>query len=108
MIFRRFLQRFHQQQWGAIATELVIVIIGVFIGMQVSNWNEDRATARQAADFTLRLTDDLRKEAWAYESLINYSRQTNANQRRALDAMAGDIKLSDEQFVISAYRATQY
>ena len=108
MIFRRFLQRFHQQQWGAIATELVIVIIGVFIGMQVSNWNEDRATARQAAEFTVRLTDDLRKEAWAYESLINYNSQTNANQRRVLDAMAGDIELSDEQFVISAYRATQY
>ena len=108
MIFRRFLQRFRQQQWGAIATELVIVIIGVFIGIQVSNWNEERATARQAVVFTARLTDDLRKEAWAYESLINYSRQTNANQRRVLDAMAGDLALSDEQFVIGAYRATQY
>ncbi len=108
MIFRRFLQRFRQQHWGAIATELAIVIIGVFIGMQVSNWNEKRATARQAADFTVRLTDDLRKEAWAYESLINYGRQTNINQRRVLDALAGDIALSDEQFVISAYRATQY
>ncbi len=36
MIFRRFLQRFHQQPWGSIATVLVIVIFGVFIGMQVS------------------------------------------------------------------------
>lgn len=108
MIFRRFLQRFRQQPWGAIATELVIVIIGVFIGIQVANWNEDRATARQAAEFTVRLADDLRKEAWAYQSLINYSRQTNSNQRRVLDAMAGEIELSDEQFVISAYRATQY
>ncbi len=108
MIFRRFLQRFQQQPWGSIATELVIVIIGVFIGMQVSNWNEERETAQKGVVFTERLTDDLRKEAWAYESLINYSRQTNANQRRVLDAMAGDIELSDEQFVISAYRATQY
>ncbi|MFS8136924.1 MAG: hypothetical protein ACMG50_02235 [Thermomonas sp.] len=49
MIFRCFLQRFHQQQWGAIATELVIVIIGVFIGMQASNWNEERETAPPAA-----------------------------------------------------------
>ena len=49
MIFRCFLQRFHQQQWGAIATELVIVIIGVFIGMQASNRNEERETAPPAA-----------------------------------------------------------
>lgn len=108
MIFRRFLQRFKQQPWGSIATELVIVVLGVFIGMQVSNWNEERETAQKAVVFTARLTDDLRKEAWAYESTITYYRQTNANQRRVLDAMAGDITLSDEQFVISAYRATQY
>ena len=108
MIFRRFLQRFQHQPWGSIATELAIVIIGVFIGMQVSNWNEERETAQKAAVFSARLTDDLRREAWAYESLINYSRQTNANQRRVLDAMAGESALSDEQFVISAYRATQY
>ena len=37
-----------------------------------------------------------------------YSRDTNANQRRVLDAMAGEVVLSDEQFVIGAYRATQY
>ena len=108
MIFRRFLQRFRQQQWSAIATELVIVIIGVFIGMQVSNWNEERETNQKAQVFTARLTEDLRKEAWGYEYLIAYNRETNANQRRVLDAMAGEIVLSDEQFVISAYRATQY
>ncbi len=108
MIFRRFLQRFRQQQWGAIATELAIVVIGVFIGMQVSNWNEERETNQKAAVFTARLTDDLRKEAWGYEYLIVYMRDINKNQRRVLDAMTGDIPLSDEQFVISAYRATQY
>ena len=108
MMFRRFLQRFQHQPWGSIATELAIVIIGVFIGMQVSNWNEERETAQKAVVFTKRLADDLRREAWAYESLITYNRQTNADQRRVLDAMAGDIELSDEQFVISAYRATQY
>jgi hypothetical protein len=86
----------------------VIVIIGVFIGMQVSNWNEERETSQKAAVFTARLIEDLRKEAWSYEYLIDYNRDTNKNQRQALDAMTGDISLSDEQFLISAYRATQY
>lgn len=108
MIFRRFLQRFKQQPWGAIATELVIVVVGVFIGIQVSNWNDEREIKQRATVFTERLTEDLLKEAWGYEYLIAYSRETNANQRRVLDAMAGEIELSDEQFVISAYRATQY
>lgn len=108
MIFRRFLQRFKRQPWGAIATELVIVVVGVFIGIQVSNWNDERETNKRAEVFTERLTEDLLKEAWGYEFLIAYSRETNANQRRVLDAMAGELELSDEQFLISAYRATQY
>ncbi|HMM68793.1 MAG TPA: DUF6090 family protein, partial [Dokdonella sp.] len=108
MIFRRFLQRLKQHQWGAIATELVIVIIGVFIGMQVSNWNEEREISQKAQVFTARLTDDLRKEAWGYESIVAYNREVNKNQRQALDAISGEIALSDEQFLISAYRSTQY
>jgi hypothetical protein len=108
MIFRRFLQRLRQHHWGAIATELAIVIVGVFIGMQVTNWNEERETSQKAKVFTARLIDDLRREAWSYAFLIEYNRDINRNQRRVLDAMAGELELSDEQFVIAAYRGSQY
>ena len=43
MILRRLTENLKQQHWTAIAIELVIVVLGVFIGMQVSNWNEVRA-----------------------------------------------------------------
>ena len=59
MIFRRFLQRFRQQQWGAIATELAIVVIGVFIGIQVANWNEDRENSIRARRLATALQTDL-------------------------------------------------
>lgn len=108
MILRRLTENLRQQNWTAIGIELVIVVLGVFIGMQVSNWNEDRVTRQKAAIVTERLKDDLRKEAWGYELILQYNRETNANQRRVLDAMAGGATLSDAQFLISAYRATQY
>ena len=108
MMFRRFLQRLVQQQWGAIATELVIVIIGVFIGMQVSNWNEDRATARRADVFTERLRSDLREEAWGYEMQVGYYSDVATHGRRTLDALTGRAPLPDEQLLIAAYRATQF
>ncbi len=108
MIFRRFLQRFRQQQWGAIATELAIVVIGVFIGIQVSNWNDDRATARRAEVFTERLRNDLREEAWGYEMHVGYSSEVADNGRRALDALVGRRQMTDEALLVAAYRATQY
>ncbi len=108
MILRHVTAHLREQNWTAIGIELVILVLGVFLGMQVSNWNEEREINQKAAVFTERLTDDLRKEAWGYEYLIAYMRDVNKNQRQVLDAMAGDISMSDEQFVISAYRATQY
>lgn len=108
MILRRFAEALKQQNWAAIAIEFVLLVLGVFLGIQVANWNEERETHRKAEVFTARLTEDLRKEGWGYEWIIQYNRETNENQRRVLDAMSGEITLSDEQFLVSAYRATQY
>ncbi|WP_412061301.1 hypothetical protein [Rubrivirga sp. IMCC45206] len=43
MIFRRIAQHVRDQNWTAIAIDFVIVVVGVFIGIQVSNWNAARA-----------------------------------------------------------------
>lgn len=63
MIFRRFLLRFQHQPWGSIATELVIVVIGVFIGIQVSNWNLDRENTIRGGRIAAALQRDLADEA---------------------------------------------
>jgi hypothetical protein len=97
-----------RQHWTAIFIDLVIVVLGVFIGTQVSNWNEERETRSKAAVFSERLRGDLLLEAWGYEGLIEYYKDVVANADRTLAAMAGETTLDDEQFVIAAYRATQY
>lgn len=43
MILRRLTRNVRDQNWTAIGIELVIVVLGVFLGIQVSNWNEARA-----------------------------------------------------------------
>lgn len=108
MILRRVIEHVKHQQWTAIFIDLVIVVLGVFIGIQVSNWNTERETRQKAEVFSTRLRADLREEAWAYEYLIEYNREVLANAGRALSALSGERALSDEQFVISAYRASQY
>ena len=55
MRLRRIMERARQLQWPAVATELVIVILGVFIGMQVSNWNAGREARQRGAMFAERL-----------------------------------------------------
>ena len=67
-----------------------------------------RETDKKAAGFSERLKRDMLLEAWGYESLIEYYKDVALNADRTLATMEGELQLSDEQFVISAYRATQY
>ena len=38
----RLVQRLREHDWMAAVIELVIVIAGILIALQVSNWNQDR------------------------------------------------------------------
>lgn len=108
MRYRRLIDQIRQQNWTAVGIDLVIVVVGVFIGIQVANWNEGRLAAQRGAGFTERLKDDLRIEAWNYENQISYFSQVRANAVRAADALSGRAELSDEALLVAAYRATQY
>ena len=46
MIVRRLSDSIRRQNWFTVLVEIVIVVIGVFLGIQVSNWNEGRAHHR--------------------------------------------------------------
>ena len=43
MILRRITEHVKTQNWFAVGIDFCIVVIGVFIGIQVANWNEAQA-----------------------------------------------------------------
>jgi hypothetical protein len=108
MILRRLTHHVRTQNWTAVVLDFLIVVVGVFIGIQMSNWNATRADVRRGAEFTEQLTADLRMEAWSYARLMGYSRDVLAEAERAVGALEGKYELADEALLISAYRATQY
>lgn len=107
-MLRHVITHLRRQDWTAVFIELIVVVVGVFIGVQASNWNQDRETDQKAAVFTERLRSDLREEAWGYAMQIGYFDQALTNAKRAADALTGKTPLSDEAFLIAAYRATQF
>jgi hypothetical protein len=107
MIFKRAVAKLRAQDWAAIAIEFAIVVAGVFVGTQVSNWNQARLE-RQA---TNRMLDQLRPELKNQLAFFNSARTYYAITRRyASQAIAGwnrDPSVDDNQFVIAAYQASQ-
>ena len=108
MILRRVTASLRRQDWTAVVIELAVVVIGVFIGLQASNWNGERETEAKAARFADSLKTYMRAEAWGYEYQIQYYGNVHSNAKRTLDALSGKAPLTDEELLISAFRATQY
>ena len=63
MILRRIAHHVKQQQWTAVLIELVIVILGVFLGFQVSDWANERANRSAETRHLEEIAEDLRADA---------------------------------------------
>ena len=120
MILRRIAQHLKQQHWTGVVIELVIVILGVFIGLQVDNWNQARAEHhrldQQLAAFESELETNLaqikdyRHSAQEQISAINELRATLAGGKGSTDPGHIDtllfhvIGVKDLHPELSAYR----
>lgn len=62
MILRRVIEHMKKQHWTAIFIDFVIVVVGVFVATQVSNWNEARIEAAQERDILAAIAQDLRQD----------------------------------------------
>lgn len=107
MILRRLSAELRQQNWTTIAIELAIVIVGVFVGNQVSNWNQARLEKQATARMLEQLRPELKGEIDYFGSIRRYYALTGRYADVALAGWRGDPRISDTQFVISAYQASQ-
>ena len=108
MILRRLTQNLKDQNWTAIGIEFLLLIAGVFLGIQAANWNEQRETEQKAAVFTERLIDDLRREGLRRERQVTYYNEVRVAGEAAAAALEGTTPSSNAALLVNAYRATQF
>ena len=107
MILRRLTHNLRTQNWTAITIELFIVILGVFIGTQVSNWNAGRLEKRETQRMLAQLKPNLQSLTDYYSSARVYYATTRKYAATAFAGWRGDPNVSDQDFVIAAYQASQ-
>lgn len=107
MIYRRVVARLRAQDWVAIAIEIGIVIVGVFIGTWVANWNEARIEQRDLNQIVDRLNDDVASRLRTAEGNRRYFQTSGAYARTAFAGWNHDPRVSDRDFAIAAYQASQ-
>ncbi len=106
MVVRRIQEHVAGHNWFAVLVDLVIVTIGVFIGIQVSNWNAARLERGEARAYHALIIEDLTANEQELAERSRYYRQV---RRHALAAMAALEARAPpgEAFLIDSYQATQ-
>lgn len=78
MIIKRMADALRSRDWLGVILEILIVVIGIFVGLQVNNWNEERKS---------------RNEGYHYLSLLRQELETEIEIRETdLSEMKGQIE----------------
>ena len=107
MIPRRIAQHLRAHDWFATGLDFLIVVGGVFIGLQVNNWNQARTERQAARAYIGRIQEDLRQGEASLLGRISYYRQVKVHALAALAAFDKPKDALGEAFVIDAYQSTQ-
>lgn len=107
MVLRRLREHVSHHNWFAVAIDFVIVVLGVFVGIQASNWNQARVARDQAREYRSMLSDDLNTNIANFATREGYYRWVRSEGLATLAALNRPSGSLDEHFLIDAYQASQ-
>ena len=84
MILRRVAQSLRDQNWTTITIEFVLLVLGVFLGIQAANWNAQRAEDVRAAAYLARLRGNLEADRVSIERRQVFWRGVIADGKAAI------------------------
>lgn len=96
MIIRRLRQHIQNQNWFAVIVDLVIVMVGVYLGLQAQNWSQAQKDKQKAEFFTENLVADFTVVKGELETCL----QTNESGIEAVDYINGLVAQGADESLI--------
>lgn len=108
MILRRIARGIKDQDWVVITIEIMIVVIGIFLGMQVTEWNENRKEQDLTDSYQKNLLTDLNNDISTLDSRIEYLTSLISHGKAAIALLEAETKSDDDPVrdIIKFYWAT--
>ena len=98
MILRRLADGIRNQDWFTVVVEVLIVVVGIFLGLQVDDWNEARKDKALESEYLGRIATDLRTDLTTLSDIAAYvpkKKNAIALLARAVDTATPDISPED-------------
>ena len=90
MILQRLASAVRRQDWFQVMIEVMIVIIGIFLGLQVQAWYEDQAKAEEEYLLLTALAEDYRSNIAMIDTLITYAGEKIVSENEIMGRSAGE------------------
>lgn len=108
MLLRRITQHVKDQNWFAVFIDFLIVVVGILIAFQITNWNEARLQKQTAQTYVERIRDDLAANQEDLKQRLDYFGEVRSAAVRALGALDDSPDTLGGKFLIDLYTASHY
>ncbi len=96
MILRRFMQHVVEQNWFAVGLDVIVVVVGIFLGMQVNEWNANRHLHSLERQYLQALDIDIRaSKKHLDQRLVRIGKQSKALETILRSGSNGIENLTD-------------
>lgn len=96
MILRRLTKHVNDQNWFAVAIDFVIVVFGVYAGLQVQEWSDRRALEASEAQYLTELHEEISGNVKLTTGTVQAMNGVVASGKRALDFLQSDGVCEDD------------
>lgn len=110
MIIRKFVTALRNQDWFVVCVEFVIVVLGILVGLQVNDWNEQRKLDAHSDAFILEIQSDIALAIDTSRRLLERYESDYEAGARFLERLLSDEGISalDETDLQAIARITYY
>lgn len=96
MLLRRFSEHVRAQNWTAVAIDFAVVVLGIFVGLQVDDWNNDRKLRVREQAHLVQLAEDFRFNQQAASDLAEHHAERASELRFAIGVLSREVASEDE------------
>ena len=110
MLLRRTIEHVRKQDWFAVALDFVVVVVGVFLGIQLGNWNDERVFDNHERTLLLELRAEIVQGIALTNSWREYLDIVSEAGARSIAYIDSDLPCVDDcwERIIDFFHASQF
>jgi len=79
MFFDRIIRNLKENNWGGLIFDFALIVVGVFVGIQIDGWNEDRKDRGEEQVYLSRLHDDITESITRNQDQLDFMKKQGSD-----------------------------